>query len=253
METVISLIPFALIVCAGIFVQAAAGFAGGLVIVPALLWCGYSLPEAQISLLVATIPQNGLGVWALRDSIDPRKVMWPAIGRVSMLPLGAWCLLSMESLNMDTVRQIVGAVVLVITVATMVVRPQPRASLHPGWAWLAFPTSGFMQGLVGMGGPMMVFWVQAHDWSTKQARGFMFAMYAVSIPPAIGILYCFFGNRIIAPSLTALAMIPLLLVATHFGLQVGTKLGRKRLRAVTLGILLLLGLAGLAAPILRPS
>ena len=68
-ETIFSLIPFAVILCAGIFVQAAAGFAAGLVIVPALLWCGYSIPAAQCSLLVATIPQNIWGVWSLRDSI----------------------------------------------------------------------------------------------------------------------------------------------------------------------------------------
>ncbi|MFK8112519.1 MAG: sulfite exporter TauE/SafE family protein [Rubripirellula sp.] len=253
MDTLLSLIPFALIVCAGIFVQAAAGFAGGLVIVPALLWCGYSLPEAQASLLVATIPQNGLGVWSLRESIEPRRVLWPGVGRVAFLPVGAWCLVSMESLNMDTIRQIVGGFVLAATIATIVFQPQPKQHLHPIWAFLAFPISGFTQGLVGMGGPVMVFWVQAHDWSTRQSRGFLFTMYAVSILPALGILYAFFGDRIIAPGLMSAATVPLLMVATHYGLKLGTKMGRRRLRTVTLGILLVIGIAGIAAPLLRGS
>ena len=253
METVISLVPYILILCAGIFVQAAAGFAGGLIIVPALLWCGYSIPEAQASLLVATIPQNALGVWTLRDSIDSKQVAWPGIGRVVFLPVGAWILKSMESLDMDTIRQIVGAVVLVATVAIKVIRPVPQQRLHPIWGILAFPLSGLMQGVVGMGGPIMVFWVQAHDWSTKQSRGFLFAMYLVSILPALAVLYYFFGNRIIVPSLTAGLAIPILMVSTHYGLIVGTRLGRKRLRHVTLGLLLLVGLAGLAAPWLRPT
>ena len=81
-EMILSLVPFAVILCAGIFVQAAAGFAAGLVIVPALLWFGYSIPAAQCSLLVATIPQNIWGVWSLRESIEPKQVVWPGIGRV---------------------------------------------------------------------------------------------------------------------------------------------------------------------------
>ena len=60
-ETVLSLIPFAAILCAGIFVQAAAGFAAGLLIVPALLWCGYSIPAAQCALAGGYYPAEHLG------------------------------------------------------------------------------------------------------------------------------------------------------------------------------------------------
>jgi uncharacterized membrane protein YfcA len=252
MDHVVSVIPFALILCAGIFVQAAAGFAAGLMIVPALLWCGYTIPAAQCALLVATIPQNSWGVWTLRKSITFQQVIWPGLGRVAFFPIGVLLLQSMETLQTDTIRQIVGAVVLAATVAIIVVRPEPRSSLNPIWAMIAFPLSGFMQGLVGMGGPVMVFWLQAHDWGSKQTRAFLFAMYLISIIPGLVILYYFFGNRIIQPGIVAAAMIPLLFVATHFGLNVGTKLGRKPLRRVTLGLLFLMGLAGLAAPLLSP-
>jgi hypothetical protein len=219
-------------------------------IVPALLWCGYTIPAAQCSLLVATIPQNIWGVWSLRDSITPRQVAWPGVGRLTFFPIGVWVLQSMESLQIDTIRQLVGAVVLVVTVAIMIFRPKPREKLHPIWAVLAFPASGFMQGLVGMGGPMMVFWVQAHDWGTRKSRAFLFMMYLISILPALAILYLFFGNRIVSAGLVAATMIPLLLVVTYFGLNLGTRLGRQRLRRVTLGLLFLMGLAGLAAPLL---
>src|SRR6056297_1056188 len=69
METVIEQWPLVLILCYGIFVQSAAGFAAGLLIVPSLLWFGYLIPESQTSLLVATIPQNLWGVWAFRRSV----------------------------------------------------------------------------------------------------------------------------------------------------------------------------------------
>lgn len=248
MDFLTAYLPFALILCFGIFIQSAAGFAAGLLIVPSLLWFGYLIPEAQTSLLVATIPQNIWGVWQFRRDVPARQVIVPGALRVIFLPLGVYMLGHLESFSVDTLRQIVGGVVLVVTLAIMLVRPEPRHEIHPLWTMLAFPVSGFLQGLVGMGGPAMVFWVQAHDWGTKRTRGFMFAMYLISIAPALVILYLFFGSRIIMPGLVAAALIPLLLVATYLGLHLGTWLGRHRLRNVTLALLLLMGAGGLAAP-----
>ncbi|QDT03191.1 Sulfite exporter TauE/SafE [Rubripirellula lacrimiformis] len=248
MDEWISLLPITMILCFGIFVQSAAGFAAGLLIVPALLWCGYTIPAAQAAMLVATIPQNVWGVWSLRDSISPRRVVWPALARVLFLPVGVMLLYSMESLPTDSIRQIVGGVVLAATLAIMWFNPVPRSSLHPIWAWLAFPVSGFLQGVVGMGGPVMVFWVQAHDWDSKQTRGFLFTMYLISIIPALAILYIAFGDRIVAPAVSAAASIPVLWLSAIMGLRFGTWLGTERLRRLTLVLLLLLGVSGVTAP-----
>ncbi|MFG0263245.1 MAG: TSUP family transporter [Novipirellula sp. JB048] len=248
MNELVSLTPFALILCAGIFVQSAAGFAGGLLIVPALMWCGYSIPEAQTALLVATIPQNIWGVWSLRDAISFSRLRFPGLARIAFLPIGIAVLRMLESYSVITLRQVVGAVVSVVTLATAIFHPRPQAKLHPAWAWLTFPLSGFLQGLVGMGGPAMVFWVQAHDWDTRQIRGFLFGMYLISIVPALGVLYTTFGPRIVHPGLIAAALTPLLLLVTFAGLRFGNWLGRERLRRVTLALLLVMGAAGLAAP-----
>lgn len=253
MDAVATHLPLVTILCAGIFVQSAAGFAAGLLIVPALLWFGYLIPEAQTSLLVATIPQNLWGVWSFRDSISFRQVAAPGAARIAFLPIGALLLIELESYSLVTIRQVVGGVVLAVTLAIMLLRPEPRDGLSPLWAVIAFPISGLLQGLVGMGGPAMVLWVQAHDWGTKRVRGFLFVMYLLSILPALVILYLFFGDRVIRPGLIAAALIPLLLLVTYAGLQFGTWLGRKRLRNVTLWLLLLMGLSGLAAPWLSPG
>ena len=243
-----SLLPLAIVLCIGIFAQAASGFAAGLLIVSMLIWLGYSIPEAQASLIVATIPQNLWGVWKFRDSVSIKQVAWPAVGRIGSLPIGIAVLWTMESLPIDQIKQVVGGLMLLITLSICVFRPVPRKELHPGWGIVAFPVSGFLQGLVGMGGPAMVLWVQAHDWDTRQSRGFLFAMYLISIGPAIAMLYMAFGDRIIEPSIIAATLTPLLLVTTSLGLAAGTKLGRKRLRRLTLGVLVLIGLAGLFAP-----
>ena len=243
----------AIVLCVGIFAQAASGFAAGLLIVSTLIWFDYSIPEAQASLIVATIPQNLWGVWKFRDAIVVEQVKWPAVARLISLPFGIIVLKSMESLEIDTVKQLVGGLMLLITLVICFFRPVPRERLHWGWSWLAFPVSGFLQGLVGMGGPAMVLWVQAHDWDTKKSRGFLFSMYLVSMGPALAMLFFAFGKRLIEPSLFAASLTPLLLIATSLGLKAGTWLGRKRLRQITLAVLILIGVAGLAAPWLNPG
>ncbi|WP_235908642.1 sulfite exporter TauE/SafE family protein [Roseiconus nitratireducens] len=242
-----------LVLSLGIFVQSAAGFAAGLLTVPALLWMGYTIPEASAALLVATVPQNVFGVYSLRDSIDFRSLLWPGIGRLAFFPVGVLVLMAIEqAFPIVRIRQFVGVVVLGVTLATILYNPTPRTRLSPVWAWLAFPTSGFLQGLVGMGGPAMVFWVTAHDWSARRIRGFLFAMYLISLVPALVMLYLFFGQRVVAPAVLAAISIPMLLLATWLGLTFGNWLGRRRLRRITLGLLLLMGVVGLASPWMQP-
>ncbi|QDS92136.1 Sulfite exporter TauE/SafE [Roseimaritima multifibrata] len=243
-----TLLPLLLILSLGIFVQASAGFAAGLVSVPLLLWGGYQLPEAQTALLVATLPQNLAGVWSFRSYVTVREIRFPALLRVATLPLGAWLLVALDNLPREQISQFVGGVVLLVTLTIIVARPKPRESLPIAWSWLAFTSSGFLQGLVGMGGPMMVLWVQAHDWGTRRTRAFLFSMYLVSIVPALFVLWLLFGSRIVETAMATLIFIPWLLVVTWGGLRVGTWLGRARLRIVTFGLLLVIGLLSLAKP-----
>jgi uncharacterized protein len=240
----------AIVLSLGAFVQAASGFAAGLLIVSVLVWIGYGIPEAQVALLIATLPQNIWGVWSFRDAIEPRALTWPAVGRLTFLPIGIGTLKQMENLPLETMKQVVGAVMLLITFSIIFLRPVPRQRLHPLWSWLAFPASGFLQGLVGMGGPAMVLWVQAHDWDTRRTRGFLFAMYLVSLFPAFAMVGYAFGDRIVGPAIMALFLTPLLIPITTWGLRTGTWLGQKRLRRLTLALLVLMGVMSVLAPLL---
>ena len=248
MDIVIDSLPLILILCLGVFVQSAAGFAAGLTIIPALLWFGYSIPAAQCALLVASIPQNIWGVWRFRDSISAKDVTWPAVGRLVFFPAGIAVVYQLEMLDTQTIRQIVGGLLIVLTLSISWFRPKPKYHLHPIWAWIAFPLSGFMQGVVGMGGPAMVFWVQAHDWGTRRSRGFLFAMYLSSLLPALTILGLVFGASVFKAGIISALTIPLLLYITQLGLRAGTRLGRERLKRITLVLLFLMGLSGLLTP-----
>lgn len=246
------LVSFAGIVCLGVFVQSATGFAGGLVMIPLMLHFGHGLPEAQTALLTATIPQNSLGVYRFRKSIEPGYMVLPIVLRVLFLPLGVWTLHIVEDFPKETVRQIVSGVVLGCVLLILTKPPKPREYVRWPWTLLAFSTSGYFAGLTGTGGPMMVIWVQSHDWSTQKIRSFLFVMYLLSIPPSLGLLYFAFGSeRILTALCSAAVLLPLVLLVTQVGLRVGTWLGTHRLRMITMALLLLLGTVGLIGPLLR--
>lgn len=244
-------VPFALVVCVGIFVQSVAGFAAGLIIVPLMLLAGHGIPEAQAALLVATIPQNILGVYRFRESIEWSSLRLPMVLRLVALPVGVMTLSAVDNFPVGVTRQIVGGVVIGCVVMLTMFRPTSRSNVHTGWTYLAFLSSGFFAGLTGTGGPMMVLWVQLHAWSTKQVRGFLFAMYLVSLPVILGLLYWAFPSRVAQATTSALALVPLLLLVTQAGLWVGTRLGRERLRSVTYMLLVILGLMSLLSPFFK--
>lgn len=243
-------LPFAFVLCIGVFIQATTGFAAGLVILPLMLWAGHGIPEAQAAMLTATLPPNLWGVYQFRKTINPRGLVLPATLRFLALPVGVAVLYWVDDLPLVQIRQIVGAVVIACVTLLRVIRPEPRERLPVGWTYLAFLTSGFFAGLTGTGGPMIVLWVQAHDWSTERARAFLFVMYLLAIPVAFALLFMVFGDRILRATLSAVSLIPLLLLVSHFGLRFGTRLGRDRLRTITMMILLMIGVLGLLSPFL---
>ena len=242
---------FAVIMCLGIFTQAAAGFAAGLVIMPLMLWAGHGIPEAQAAVLTATIPQNLLGVHRFRKNQKTwRELVLPATLRYVWMPVGVATLYALDAFSVGLLRQVVGAVVVFCVLMLILFRPTPREELHVGWTWLTFSCSGFFAGCTGTGGPFMVLWVQAHNWSTERGRAFLFVMYLLTIPVMLGLLFSAFGNRITRSAISALVLIPLLLAVSWSGLKLGSWLGRERLRKVTMVILLVIGVIGLFAPLI---
>ena len=239
---------FVLIVSLGMFAQSATGFGGALLMMPLMLWAGYGIPEGQAAILVSTFPQTVWGFYQFRESVTYRELVLPATLRLVALPVGVATLWMIDQFPKGMIQQAIGLLVIIFIIAFAVVRPRPHVKLHRGWTWLAFLSSGFFQGCTGTGGPMMVFWVQAHDWSTKRTRAFLFMMYFVTTIPAWGLLYYCFPSRVLGPSIAAILSVPLLLLSTALGLRVGTWLGRSRLKRATIALLMIVGIASVASP-----
>jgi uncharacterized protein len=239
---------FTLIVSVGILTQSATGFAAGLLIIPLMVWAGYGIPEGQAALLVSSLPQTLWGFYRYREAVTYRELALPAALRLGALPVGVATLFMIDHFPKGIIQQGIGMLVIFFVIAFAIIRPRPQTHLHPGWTWLAFLSSGFFQGCTGTGGPMMVFWVQAHDWSTKRTRAFLFMMYLVTAIPAWSLLYYCFSSRVLGPSLASILAAPALLLATALGLRLGTWLGRNRLKRVTMALLLVIGITSIASP-----
>ncbi len=231
--------------------QGSVGFAAGVFGIPVLFWFGWSLPAASAIIVTSTSVQNLWGFVKYRETLIVREMVLPMVLRVSFIPLGTYALYQAQSLPVDRLKQIVGGVILGITLLVALVSPKPREKLAEFWTYVVFPVSGFLQGLLGMGGPPMVLWVQAHDWSTERSRAYLFGIYLVSLPVSLYSLVQTFGTEIWQAVMITLALLPVVLVATALGLRLGSWLGRQRLRKFTLALLFCLALYNLLEPYLH--
>ena len=188
---------FTLIVSGGLFVQSAAGFAAGLMIIPLMGYAGYGIPEGQTVLLVATIPQNILGLWRFRRSLELRELALPVTLRFLGLPVGFGLMCLVDTLPLPQIRRILGLIILICVAILCCWKPQSDRKISLPWTFLSFFSSGFFAGLTGTGGPMMVAWVQMHHWSTEKTRAFLFGMYLIYTGPALALLWWQFGERMV--------------------------------------------------------
>jgi uncharacterized membrane protein YfcA len=232
-------------------IQGAVGFAGGLFSIPLLILAGSSLPEAVSINMIASTVQNALGAWQLRREIDYAAVVRPTIIRFLTLPLGVWTLWLVGSTSKDLASQVVGVIILLILAVQWLLSVPPQDKLYWGWEVVAFAGGGFLLGLCGMGGPLMVLWVMAHRWPIVRAKAFLYFLFATGLIPQAFFLWLFFGTNIFAAITLGLLGIPALVIGMLLGLAIGSRLTDRVVRRITIAILILIALSSIIMPILR--
>ncbi|WP_425616212.1 TSUP family transporter [Anatilimnocola sp. NA78] len=240
-----------LILLASSIVQGAVGFAGGLFGIPLLMLTGISLPEAVLINMVASLVQNALGAWRLRREIPLALAFRPSIIRLITLPLGVATLYWVGNANKDLASQVVGCIILLILAAQWLLSVPPQDHLHWAWEVVAFGMGGFLLGLCGMGGPMMVLWVMAHRWPIIRAKAFLYFIFATGMIPQAFFLWLFFGNSLFAALWLGLAGIPALVVGMLIGLKIGSHLPDHVVRRLTIGVLVLIAVSSILVPMVR--
>lgn len=232
-------------------IQGAVGFAGGLFAIPLLMLTGISLPEAVSINMIASTVQNALGAWRLRREIDFGLAWRPTWLRFLALPFGVWTLWLVGNSNKDIAAQIVGGIILTILAIQWLLSVPPQDKLHWGWELVAFLGGGYLLGLCGMGGPLMVLWVMAHRWPIARAKAFLYYLFATGMIPQAFFLWLFFGDGIFRAIGLGLLGVPALVIGMLLGLKLGSLLPDHVIRRLTIGILVLIALSSILTPILR--
>ena len=168
--------------------------------------------------------------------------------RYAFMPLGVCTLWLIGQGNKDTASQIVGCVVLGIVMLQKLWRVQPQPRMHPAWEWLAFSLGGFLLGLCGMGGPVMVLWVLAHDWPMNKARAFLFFLFATGFPVQALLMWSFFGVEVLDAMILAAAAFPAILAGLWVGLVISRRISDQTLRSLCTAVLVLIALSAILSP-----
>lgn len=240
----------ALIMTVGVALQSAVGFGMGLVTVPLLLWTGRSLPEAVAILLGASAVQNAYGTWTVRSIVPWRTTLGVATGQWVFVPLGVLAMGALAAAGPDVVKQAVGGIVAAILVLRAAFRPTPRASLPWTWGALAGAGSGFLSGLVGMGGPPIVIFALAHEWTKDQFRGFLWSSFLVMLPVTTTVLAVRMGVEVLGWTAFGIVLLPCLWLGSRAGLLLSHRWDAERMRNVATGMLVLVAAWSVLGPYL---
>jgi uncharacterized membrane protein YfcA len=182
-----------------------------------------------------------MGARNLRVHVPWRLALTATGIRLLSVVGGLLVLRRLAGLDRDVIRVTIGGMLCLIVLVQVLWRPHPVERVHPAWAGLSFISSGLLSGLCGMGGPPLVLWLMAHNWSSQETRGFLFAVFAVAIPFQLVLMSLTFGATILRTAAVGIACLPLVYAGTRIGLPIGNRMPRKTLRAWAYAILLAIG------------
>lgn len=230
-----------IILCSG-FLQGTVAFGFGLLAVPLLIMIGLPVPVVLTISAVCTVVQSGNGAYRLRHAV-PWRMVWVSLAvRAVAMVAGIWVLSLLLKDSVNQVKFWIGMVTLVMVALQASWRPAPREKLHPGWNAAAFGLSGFTGGLCSMGGPPLVLWVMAHNWTADRTRGFLFASFMSLVPIQLALLYMTFGDEIIHGLALGVMLTPAALAGSLLGLRVGARFSKPFLSRLAFVLLALIAL-----------
>ncbi len=229
----------------GSLLQGAVGFGMGMFSISLMIWFHIPITSAVAIVIVASGVQAGWSWYNNRTHIEWRQPLAMAAIRTAATPLGILTLGVLSLQSQSVIKQVVGGVIVVVLAAQWGLRIKPREKVAGGWTWLAGISSGFLTGLIEMGGPPLVLWVMAHDWSSRKARAFLWFNFTIDAPVMIALLLWRFGQGMIVPMLMGAALIPVVVAGAWMGLRLGRLMDRSRLRLAMTMLLLIIAASSL--------
>lgn len=236
------LIAAGIIMFGGSIVQGAIGFALGMVAAPLLVEAGFSLSQAVALTTLAIGIQVLFGAWQLRAHIPWGEVKLAAGLRYLTVPIGVLLLLSIENMDVEDVKRLVGLGVLLGAIIRGCARNKAVRQLPSAVSVATFGLSGVLQGLVAMGGPPLVLWMTTRDFSAQQARAFTLTLFLLNAPVQVLLLLFLSQTMSVDVLLMALILTPVIYLGTTIGLRIGDRFSKPLLNKAALGVLLVIAL-----------
>jgi uncharacterized membrane protein YfcA len=187
----------ALVIILGGIVQGAVGFAYAVVATPLLVWIGVPLQQTIVIVATCSFVQSLFAVKELSHHVPWRNVGLAVGLRMPFMLFGIFILKRLVLFSKEDVNFVVGFIIFTTVCIQIAFRVKPREYLHPAWAFFAFPASGILAGISGMGGPPLVMWAMALVWPSEKTRAFLFSVIMIAIPIQVGALYLTFGSEIL--------------------------------------------------------
>lgn len=221
--------------------QSTVGFGYAMFATPLLTWIGLPLPNVITLVATCSMIQAAIGARKLQADVPWRLSLSATAIRIAGVAIGMLLLKKLLALNTDHIRMVIGSILFLLVAIQILWGTRAVKVLHWRWAGLAFIASGLLAGLCGMGGPPLVLWSMAQSWSSQTTRGFLFAVFATSIPVQILLLSMMFGIDILWNVVLSIAFLPLIYLGAAIGLPIGNRISKETLRRIAYGILLVIG------------
>ena len=162
----------------GMSMSGVAGFGGGVIILPVLVWIygpEVAVPVVALFQLIGTASR----VWLTRDSINWKVVGWFVAGSTPFAILGSFLFIAADT---DLLIRIMGGGMIVLVVATQL--PWAKRVRMTLWGFLPLGAfSGFLASVMGIPGPFAPVFYIAYGLKPREYMAtFSLSMFLVQVP-----------------------------------------------------------------------
>jgi uncharacterized membrane protein YfcA len=212
-----TLAAFLFVVALGAYVQTVTGFALGLIVMGGITL--FDLAPVSYTAVVVSFTALSNNIFALHRGlhlIDRRAVTYTLLGMLPAVYIGVMLLGALHSASVETLRMILGAVILAGGVM-LALRPHPQAQRASGWVdATAGVAGGILGGMFAIGGPPLVFHFYRQPLQLAVIRATLLATFAVAT--AMRLVYVGLEGDIDLPMVqVSLLCLPVVFLATLIG------------------------------------
>ena len=223
------------------------GFGNALIATPLLLSAGLPLTDIVALTTTTSIAQRLIFGYQMKQYALVKLYM-PVILTIFVgLPIGIYILGVISGESQEIVKQAIGILILITVVIQLTVKIKPKEQVASFWSYLTGLSSGILGGFANIGGPPLVIWVYAHNWSKEQLRAAPLLLSIPMIPLQLALLYFNFDISL-KILLFGLLLTPAILLANQLGQRIGRKFNMQTLRIMVIASLGMIGIYYVVQP-----